>query len=316
MKKKALRVFLTGGLGNQLFQLAAAMHYAGSRRIELDVVTASPRKNKNGEAEILSLNLPEQIEILKKNEGTLARKVFGFNIRSGYLPSYMRRSSRIKTIQGLCSAIALGITLKRVYRINVSSDLGNDSEFVSSDRDEIIIGYFQTYKVASEILGKKEQLFRLLGNEEYLKYESLAQTERPLLVHVRLGDYKLEDDFGVLDSEYYRAAIEFAWRTEKFDKIWLFSDQPEDAMQRIPSEFRDRTRLVEDHNLDSAETLQIMSLCQGYVIANSSFSWWGAFLSECKDPLVVTPKPWFTGLSEPTDLIPLNWNRFDGFNSK
>jgi hypothetical protein len=316
VKKKALRVFLTGGLGNQLFQLAAAMHYAGSRKIELDVVTASPRKNKNGEAEILSLNLPEQIEILEKNEGTLARKVFGFNIRSGYLPSYIRRSSRFKTIQRFCSAIALGITLKRIYRINISSDLGNDSEFISSDRDEIIIGYFQTYKVASEIQGKKEQLFRLLGNEEYLKYESLAQAERPLLVHVRLGDYELEDDFGVLNTEYYRAAIEFAWRTEKFGKIWLFSDQPEDAMQRIPSEFRDRTRLVEDHNLDSAETLQIMSLCQGYVIANSSFSWWGAFLSECKDPLVVTPKPWFTGLPEPTDLIPLNWNRFDGFNSK
>jgi hypothetical protein len=316
VKKKALRVFLTGGLGNQLFQLAAAMHYAGSRRIEIDVVTASPRKNKNGEAEILSLNLPEQIEILEKNEGVFVRKVFGFNIRSGYSPSFIRKSSKIKTLQRFCSSMALGITLKRIYHINISSDLGNDSAFSSSDRAEIIIGYFQTYKVASEIQGKKEQLFRFLGNEEYLKYESLAQAERPLLVHVRLGDYQLEDNFGVLSSEYYKAAIEFAWQSERFDKIWLFSDQPEDAMQRIPPEFRDRTRLVDDHYLNSAETLQIMSLCQGYVIANSSFSWWGAFLSECKDPLVVTPKPWFTGLPEPTDLIPLNWRRFDGFNSK
>ena len=206
--------------------------------------------------------------------------------------------------------------MKKIYPINISSDLGNDTKFRSSDRNEIIIGYFQTHKVASEIQGKKEQLFRLLGNEEYLKYKSLARAERPLLVHVRLADYQLEDNFGVLNSEYYRAAIEFAWGTERFGRIWLFSDQPADAMQRIPYEFRNRTRLVEAHNLDSAETLQMMSLCQGYVIANSSFSWWGAFLSECKDPLVVTPKPWFTGLPEPTDLIPLNWNRFDGFDSK
>jgi hypothetical protein len=316
VKKKALRVFLTGGLGNQLFQLAAAMHSAGSRRIELDVVTASPRKNKNGEAEILSLDLPEQIEILKKNAGTFARKVFGFNIRSGYLPNYIEKSTRIKALQSIGSSIAFTMVLKKFYRVNISNDLGFDAEVRSSDKNEIIIGYFQTHKVASEIKNKKHQLFHLLRNEEYLKYKSLARTERPLLVHVRLSDYQLEDNFGVLNSEYYRAAIEFAWQTERFGRIWLFSDQPADAMQRIPYEFRNRTRLVEDRNLDSAETLQIMSLCQGYVIANSSFSWWGAFLSECKDPLVVTPKPWFIGLPEPTDLIPLNWNRFDGFDSK
>jgi hypothetical protein len=314
MKKKTLRVFLTGGLGNQLFQLAAAMHYAGSRRIELDVVTATPRKNKNGEAEILSLKLPEQIEILEKNAGTLARKVFSFNIRSGYLPRFIERSTRIKALQSFGSSVAFVMTLKKFYRINISNDLGFDAEVRSSDKNEIVIGYFQTHKVASEIKDKKHELFHLIRNEEYLKYESLARTERPLLVHVRLGDYQLEDDFGVLNSDYYKEAIGFAWQTGRFGKIWLFSDQPEDAIDRIPNEFRSKTRLLGDQDFDSAETLQIMSLCHGYVIANSSFSWWGAFLSESKDPLVVTPKPWFTGLPEPTDLIPFHWKRFNGFN--
>lgn len=313
MKEKTLRVFLTGGLGNQLFQLAAALHYAGSRRIELDVHTAEPRTNKSGEAEILSLDLPPQIHILKKNEGTFVRKVFGFNLRSGYLPRNFEKKVMFKAIRQLSSTIVLGVALRRFYQIQVSNDLGDDREINGSDRNEIIIGYFQTYKFASEVINRKKKMFGQLNNQNFQAFKSLAVVEKPLLVHVRLGDYKLEDQFGILTFEYYKAAIEHAWQKREFKKIWLFSDQPEEALHRIPQQYRDRIRLIKDHDLDSVETLQIMSLCQGYVIANSSFSWWAASLSDIEDPIVVTPKPWFIELPEPTDLIPPCWERFAGF---
>ena len=315
MKDKALRVFLTGGLGNQLFQLAAALHFAGSRRIELDVHTAEPRKNKSGEAEILSFDLPPHIHILEKNQGKLVRKVFGFNLRSGYLPRNFEKKAMFKAIRGLGSTIALGLALKHFHRIIVSNDLGNDRKIKRSDRSEIIIGYFQTYKVACEVINRKESLFSHLRNENFQEFRSLAVIEKPLLVHVRLGDYELEEQFGILSPEYYRVAIERAWQRGEFDKIWLFSDQPNEALHRIPQQYRDKIRLIEDDDLDSAETLQIMSLCQGYVIANSSFSWWAASLSDFKDPIVITPKPWFIKLPEPTDLMPPHWDRFDGFGT-
>jgi hypothetical protein len=315
MNNKTLRVFVTGGLGNQLFQLAAALHYAGSRRIELDVHTAEPRKNKSGEAEILSLDLPPQIHILKKNEGKFVRKVFGFNLRSGYLPRNFEKKVMFKAIRRLASTIALGVALRRVYQIIVSNNLGDDRKINGSDRNEIIIGYFQTYKFASEVINRKEKLFGQLNNQNFQEFKSLAVVEKPLLVHVRLGDYQLEEQFGILTSEYYKAAIEYAWQKGEFNRIWLFSDQPEEALHRIPQHYRDKIRLIEDDDLDSAETLQIMSLCQGYVIANSSFSWWAASFSDFKDPIVVTPKPWFIELPEPTDLIPPYWDRFAGFGA-
>lgn len=314
MKNKALRVFLTGGLGNQLFQLAAALHYAGSRRIELDVYTAEPRKSKSGEAEILSLELPPHIQILKKNQGKVVRKVFGFNLRSGYLPRNFEKKGVFKAIRGLGSTMALGVALKHFYRVIVSNDLGHDRRIKRSDRSEIIIGYFQTYKVSSEVIKRKEGLFGQLSNQNFQKLRSLAVIEKPLLVHVRLGDYQLEELFGILSPEYYRAAIEYAWQIGEFNKIWLFSDQPKDALRRIPQQYRDRIRLIENDDLDSAETLKIMSLCQGYVIANSSFSWWAAALSDFENPVVVSPKPWFIQLPEPTDLIPPHWDRFEGFD--
>ena len=315
MKNKTLRVFLTGGLGNQLFQLAAALHYAGPRRIELDVYTAVPKKNKSGEAEILSLDLPPHIQILKENQGKFVRKVFGFNLRSGYLPRDFEKKLIFKAIRGLGSTMALGVALKKFHRITVSNNLGNDRKIKRSDRSEIIIGYFQTYKVASEVIQRKERLFGQLSNQNFQKFKSLAVIERPLLVHVRLGDYQLEEQFGILSPEYYRAAIEYAWQRGEFYKIWLFSDQPQDALHRIPQHYRDKIRLIEDDDLDSAEILQVMSLCQGYVIANSSFSWWAASLSDFKDALVITPKPWFIELPEPTDLMPPHWVRFDGFGT-
>lgn len=316
MRTKSLRVFLTGGLGNQLFQLAAALYYADSRRIELDVVTASPRKNKDGEAEALTLNIPTEIKVLENDQGTFVRKVFGFNLRSGYLPKNFEKTRSFRFIQSFCSSIALSAKFKRFYRVKVSRNLGSDNEFKSSDCNEVIIGYFQNHRVAEEIQKRKDQLFKGICEDEYQKFKSIADFEIPLLVHVRLGDYRSEDEFGILSSEYYQAAIEQVWRSETYKKIWLFSDEPEEAIQKFPSQFRSQTRVMETHHLGSAETLRIMSLCRGYVIANSSFSWWAAFLSESTNARVVAPSPWFTGLPEPTDLIPFNWSRVEGFLSK
>lgn len=146
-------------------------------------------------------------------------------------------------------------------------------------------------------------------------FKSLALVERPLLVHVRLGDYQLEKQFGILSPEYYKAAIEYSWQRSEFNKIWLFSDQPKDAIHFVPQQYRGKTRLIEGEGLDSAETLQIMSLCHGYVIANSSFSWWAASLSDFKDPIVIGPKPWFKALPEPNNLMPPHWDKFDGFST-
>lgn len=310
---KKVRIFLTGGLGNQLFQLASAIHFARSRIIELDLVNAKPRKNSSGDAELLSLNLPRSVKLLQKKHGSLISKIVGYNLRSGYLPRRFEENLLFKVIRNSFSCVALFFLLRTPFFVRVSSNLGNDPKFEAGSKNEILIGYFQTEIVAMEIRKISDSIFQGVGEELYQKYWKLSQDEQPLLVHVRLGDYLAEKNFGVLSTDYYKTSIEYLWKSGIYKRIWLFSDQPNEALLRIPEDLRDKIRLIESENLESAETLRIMTVCKGFVIANSTFSWWAAYLRNDKNSPVFAPDPWFTGLPEPANLIPNEWKRIEGF---
>jgi hypothetical protein len=310
---KKLKIFLTGGLGNQLFQLAAGLHYANDRNIELDLETANPRRNSKGEVELLSLHLPSDILLQEENEGRLVRKIFGFNLRSGYLPKKYERCSVFRLIRRILSSITLMLLLGERFTITVSGDLGNDPKIQASKFNQILVGYFQTFRVAQGILEIKELLFTHLHDEKFIEYRNRAREEVPLLVHVRLGDYQNEDQFGILSSNYYESAISAQWDRGIYKKIWLFSDQPQDGMKRIPEKYREFTRVISSEGLESAETLGIMTMCRGFIIANSSFSWWAAYLRENQADHVIAPQPWFLSLQEPSELVPKQWTRLPGF---
>jgi hypothetical protein len=290
------------------------MFFANGRRMQLDLETALPRKDSQGIVEILTLNLPKEIELLNENKGKLTRKIFGFNLRSGYLPGKYEKNAAFRVVRNLISVFALSMLLKQRFKLTVSRNLGNDSFLGMGKTNEILVGYFQTHMVAAEVLKIKESIFLEVGDEEFVHYRLLAQTESPLLVHVRLGDYQLENQFGILSDVYYQSAIESQWATGQYKKIWLFSDQPLDALEKIPEEFRNTIRILQTDHMESAEILRVMTLCKGFVIANSTFSWWGAFLREDQAGLVIAPQPWFIALPEPSKLIPDDWQRKSGFN--
>lgn len=310
---KKVRIFLTGGLGNQLFQTSAVLYFANLRRIEIDVVNLNPRKNSKGQAELLSLNLPKSINFLEKKHRNLISKVIGYNLRSGYLPRRLESSFFFRKFRNSLSFLTLFYFLRAPFFVRVSKDLGNDTNLQAGDQNEILIGYFQSELAAQEIKKIKKLLFQGVCEELYQKYLLLSQEEQPILVHVRLGDYLAEDSFGIMSAEYYRESITNLWQSGRYKKIWLFSDQPNDAMARIPEELRDKTRLMDTESLESAETLRIMTVCKAFVIANSTFSWWGAYLRNEIEGPVFAPKPWFKGLPEPTNLIPSDWIRQHGF---
>jgi hypothetical protein len=68
-------------------------------------------------------------------------------------------------------------------------------------------------------------------------------------------------------------------------------------------------RWFTDKNLNSAETLELMRCGKAYIIANSTFSWWGAMLSNSENPMVICPDRWFKSQAEPLHLIPKYWKR-------
>ena len=153
----------------------------------------------------------------------------------------------------------------------------------------------------------------LKPSRNLLDFKELAAKEKPLIVHVRLGDYIGIDSFGIPSKVYYEEALSLQSKNSRFNKIWLFSNEPEDALEFIPKIYQDIVRVVPEIGNSSSETLELMRHGVGYVIGNSTYSWWGAFLSYTDSPLVVAPSPWFKGEPSPHELIPPNWLQIEAF---
>jgi hypothetical protein len=133
-----------------------------------------------------------------------------------------------------------------------------------------------------------------------------AERERPLAVHVRRGDYKSIDEFGLLGPTYYEAAIERLRSERVAGPIWLFSDEPDVARQALGT-YADQAEAITSPDGPATEMLA-MSYAAGNVIANSTFSWWGAWMNAPKTP-VIAPDPWFASGPPVDGLIPPEWTR-------
>jgi hypothetical protein len=161
-----------------------------------------------------------------------------------------------------------------------------------------IHGYFQSEKYFKDYRNEllKEFTFKPFIAEKALNVRSV--TKDPVIsVHIRLGDYKkLIGKHPVMQKEYYQQALDIL---PKDLLIIGFSDEPEEASQIFSS--LDRQFFVTNPN-DSYTDMCLMTLCDYHVIANSSFSWWGAWLSNTKK--VIAPAEWFGDSPE----MPKNWS--------
>jgi hypothetical protein len=312
--KPKLRVFLTGGLGNQLFQLAAAIAVSNINDVILHDEIGCPRLNSNGRPEIESLVLPDsvRVESVGKFNGFIS-KVIGFNLRSGFNPRKIEAigNGPLSAISSLILSIYFGVST----RVIKSNSLGFDARINDIKTNSVLVGYFQTYRYIEKIGVENFVKFPKSNNPKVKEYAKLSEVDAPLIVHVRLGDYRNEPDLGVLSETYYTLAISKLWATNKFNKIWLFSDEPIFALESVPAELRSRVVLIDSDGLSSVETLEVMTYGSGYIIANSSFGWWGATLRKKIDSPVCAPEPWFRNISEPLDIRPKSWLNFSGFES-
>jgi hypothetical protein len=313
-QKKSVYLFLTGGLGNQLFQYAAGLYLAEKHNLNLiaDVSTGSPRVDRSGAPEIYSFELPLMDSVNPIPFTTpLVSRICGYRLRRALNRKFMnRKSSSVRDF--IFRDFWISFSIRKFVKLFVSEELGNIS-LPNYKRSTYLIGYFQTYCFAQypRVYDSLMSLRLRNPNPDVAQYFALSELEKPLIVHVRLTDYLSEVSFGIPGSKYYSDAIAEQWDLGIYKKIWVFSDDIEGARQRIPQHFYSNIRWISAADLDSASTLEVMRFGHGYVIANSSFSWWGAFLSYKANIKIIAPKPWFIGKEEPLDLIPLEWSRYE-----
>jgi hypothetical protein len=304
---------LTGGLGNQLFQLAAASAIADGDSVEVEWVNSRPRLNSLGQAEVMDFALPKNIGFQKRHKfQKLNSKSIGYLLRMGIDP---RRYEDFKIYKGtaafLTSVINLS-TFRRYIRIHVNQGVGYSTRrFPKTSKSLHLIGYFQTFRWIQGDTSE-EFLNNLTVREkspELLELINLASLESPLVVHMRFGDYRMEKSFGLLTENYYRNSIQELWKLGQFESIWVFSDEIEQAKNYLKDMEISEIKYISNVAKSSAQTLEAMRLGKGFVIGNSSFSWWAAASSFSENPKVIAPTPWFIGQEEPIDLIPENWMR-------
>jgi hypothetical protein len=138
------------------------------------------------------------------------------------------------------------------------------------------------------------------------------ETTHSVSIHIRRGDYisnkKTIQKHGVCPIEYYTKAVQFVSGKLQDPKFFVFSDDVEWAKNNLVINYQ--TYFVSDINIPDYEEIIIMSKCKHNIIANSSFSWWGAWLNENKNKIVIAPKKWFSSnYTDTKDLIPQNWIR-------
>jgi len=113
------------------------------------------------------------------------------------------------------------------------------------------------------------------------------EVTNPIALHVRRTDYAQYSHHPICDINYYKEALA---RFDSDREVIIFSDDPEWCLQE---DLFDNDRFLVSENRDQYLDLCLMSLCSDFIIANSSFSWWGAWLSTNENKRVVAPSKWF-----------------------
>lgn len=292
MKKESVIVKLNGGLGNQMFQWALArmiqvttdmdvyldMSYFDkkyARPYQLDVFKIEPKFVEDIVTKI-KLYIIWTFRIFLRWE-----KVFGYTVFSEKQFNFDRNVQRVKP-------------------------------------DTFIEGFFQSemyFKCIEGIL-REDFKFEKLPDDNNRKVLSLINNAgTSVSLHIRRGDYvekkRYKDTYANCSIDYYMRALKYFEKRFPEFTVFVFSDD----MNWVKNNLKLPCKCVYvSHNkgAKSYEDLRLMSSCTHNIIANSTFSWWGAWLNHNKDKIVIAPKKWFNDDTIiQTDIIPEGWIQID-----
>lgn len=191
--------------------------------------------------------------------------------------------------------------------------------YIPDKKIKVLNGYFQSFKYFNNYFQTINRLLKIddIKVELTNKYRKLINDEFPISMHFRLGDYKkLPEHYVILEVDYYRAALKYLLLTNPVTNVLYFCEEQdledvEPIIDTLKAEFPNIKFLRADPELKDWEQLILMSLCRNNIIANSTFSWWGAYLNTYRQKKVIYPATWFGKKLQKThdtmDLFPVDW---------
>jgi hypothetical protein len=298
---------LSGGLGNQIFQYIAAREVLGDK-FTIYSGYLSTSLGAQGFPEICDLSLIDTINVDVSKKPYIQRKIMNLilNLSSVWISKTWRQKIII-SVRPLLFKI-LSVTFFRGYQLIIGKGIGWSELDLSNGKPIILIGNFQSYVWVENSFQKyKDELELKFSSEIVANYRKLSEFETPLVVHVRLGDFLEIPELNVVNKKYFKSAISELMNANMSKKVWLFTNNLDLIGTYISDLEAQRYRLFSSEILTSAETLQVMKFGSGYVLSNSTYGWWAAFLRKNDQAKVVVPANWYSTLPVPYKLIPDNW---------
>lgn len=186
------------------------------------------------------------------------------------------------------------------------------SEINDLPTDCYLSGYWQSEKYFSDAIAqiRADFVFRPPQEGRNLELAQKIREENAVSLHVRRGDYannpKTTAVHGLCTLDYYRESIKYiAGRVQK-PHFYVFSDDIDWVKANLTMDYP-CTYIHHNHGADSYNDMRLMSLCSHHIIANSSFSWWGAWLNPSMEKIVIAPRRWFANQNDVNDLFCPDW---------
>lgn len=270
-----MRVICKGGLGNQMFQYAFALRLA--------------------------------------NEGypvTMETKLFDIlNIHNGYeIPNVFALKKTIPSSNS--SSLVMRFVLKWKFWPIANEKFPFTDSIIGNNR-LFYNGYWQSEKWFASI---KDQIyynfdFKGITKKNLIEVQKMNDCES-VSIHIRRGDYLNTSLYkGCCEIDYFKKAISYIRTKKEFTKLWIFSNDIQWCKESLLS-FVDKNTVFVDWNNGtiSYQDMYLMTQCKNNIIANSSFSWWGAYLNQHHNKIVIAPKRWTNAPFEQyKDIIPESW---------
>ncbi|QWD18343.1 alpha-1,2-fucosyltransferase [Polynucleobacter paneuropaeus] len=287
---------LLGGLGNQMFQYAAgrALSERLAQKLLLDV---------------------NDFQAYKLHQGYELNRIFGIETTLATL------SDSEQILRWRANKVAKKVLKRKLFTSIRGNQLIFEPHFHYwgglSDlqaEDAYLYGYWQSEKYfqnARELI-RRDFIFKEPLESENLVLQESMKAHNAISIHIRRGDYlsnlKNQKIFHLIPVEYYWKAIRYMSERISSPHFYIFSDDTLWAKNSLPISYP-CTYVEHNRGLSSYRDMQLMSKCQHHIIANSSFSWWGAWLNPAPEKIVVAPSQWFKNHFSDQDLMPEKWVR-------
>lgn len=287
-------VSIMGGLGNQLFQYSLGTYIALvlGRPVVFNGDALAHYKDRALELNRIGLETAwAEVAEIRAQLGPLLSPMGGRRLAASRYGRFIRHDRFITDEHGLTDGV--------IARLRAGEGL-------------YFHGYWQSAKIVAAVTPVLWDRFSFPDmTAQEAVWRARIDSSNAIAIHLRRGDYasnpKAARHHGVLPVDYYRRAADLLASRVADPVFYIFSDDLAYARSQLADALPGPAHVVETGSPHAWSDLDLMSHCRHNIIANSTYSWWSAWLNKNPDKLVVCPAPWYADQSPTGDLIPAAW---------